>query len=256
MLGDAHIHLDAISNAEAISASAANVLCVSCAPSSWHKANKLAANHPTIRTAIGLHPWWVPGPASDEDTYVQVFENELEDFLEQAPNSRFVGEIGLDFHGPHKNNAQFQVEIFKKLCRSLSTGAHVVSLHTRGADELALEILSETGMLKNNVCILHGFNGSSSALNQAVQSGCLFSVGERELKTKRWREYARHIPLERLLIESDAPRTALSPKDNSTHELGINEWQNSLQTAAKLLDHLRDEDVIQVIEDNLASLLL
>ena len=53
--------------------------------------------------------------------------------------------------------------------------------------------------------IFHWFSGTSDEFVRARIAGCYFSVNERMLATKRGREYARQIPLDRLLLETDAP---------------------------------------------------
>ena len=68
-----------------------------------------------------------------------------------------------------------------------------------------LDVLERTGCLDACLCIFHWFSGSQEELTRAIDAGCLFSVNERMLKTKRGRAYARAIPEGRLLIETDFP---------------------------------------------------
>ena len=56
--------------------------------------------------------------------------------------------------------------------------------------------------------IFHWFSGTSDELVRARDADCYFSVNERMLASKRGREYARQIPLDRLLLETDAPAEA------------------------------------------------
>ena len=56
-----------------------------------------------------------------------------------------------------------------------------------------------------SVIIFHWFSGTSDELVRARNAGCYFSVNERMLASKRGREYTRQIPLDRLLLETDAP---------------------------------------------------
>lgn len=72
-----------------------------------------------------------------------------------------------------------------------------------------LDVLESHGLLIPNpdspAIIFHWFSGTSDELTRARNAGCYFSVNERMLATKRGREYARQIPLDRLLLETDAP---------------------------------------------------
>ena len=71
-----------------------------------------------------------------------------------------------------------------------------------------LDALERTGTAEGCRCVLHWFSGSSDELWRAVRLGCLFSLGERALATRRGREYARVLPAERLLVETDLPEAA------------------------------------------------
>lgn len=255
MLGDAHIHLNALQNPTSIAMCSVNILCVSCSPAGWNRTLELTADSSTAHAALGLHPWWVLSPKTQEKDAFERFENHLNVFLKHAANTRFIGEIGLDFYGEHKESSQLQLSTFRQICRALANGGHVISLHTRNADEEAFELLEDSNVLEGNTCILHAFNGSSPAMTQALRAGCYFSVGERELKTKRWREYAKQLPLDRLLLESDAPRAILSPFADARYETSVNDWQASLKAAAEALDKIRGEQTVEALENNLARLL-
>jgi TatD DNase family protein len=69
----------------------------------------------------------------------------------------------------------------------------------------ALDILQDSGALVRCTCIFHWFSGTSDELHRALKAGCLFSVNEMMLRTRRGREYARQLPQDRLLLETDLP---------------------------------------------------
>ena len=81
----------------------------------------------------------------------------------------------------------------------------IMSIHSSAAAACVLDVLERTGCLDACICIFHWFSGSQEELTRAIESGCLFSVNERMLKTKRGRAYACAIPEDRLLIETDFP---------------------------------------------------
>ena len=81
----------------------------------------------------------------------------------------------------------------------------VVSFHTVRAAGLTLDLLERTGCLASCTCIFHWFSGTSDELHRALRGGCLVSVNEMMLRTRRGREYARQLPAERLLLETDLP---------------------------------------------------
>ena len=101
------------------------------------------------------------------------------------------------------------------------------------------------------ICIFHWFTGTSDELARARQRGCHFSINEHMLKTKRGREYARQIPLERLLLETDAPSGLDAPYSAEALE-------RSLIAAAEGIAHAKDvpvQDVMAATSKNAAKLL-
>lgn len=254
MLGDAHIHLDVIANGDELAAAGVPLLATSCEPAGYERLCDLSTSNANVHPALGLHPWWIAGSDASEQERER-FEAELQHFLELAPDVGFIGEVGLDFYGQYAATKQEQLAAFQCVAQALSGGGKVISLHTRNATGAALDALEEYGVLSCCTCILHGFNGSSTEMTRAMSGGCFFSVGARELKTKRWKEYARQLPAGRLLLETDAPWTALSPGDNERFEVTVEEWQASLQRALELLNSIRQVDMTGAIEENLLRVL-
>ena len=130
--------------------------------------------------------------------------------------SRFVGEIGLDFSGGRMATAPQQQEAFDWIIQSCAehpvTG-RAISIHSVRAASEALDTLQRFDMPHNSTCIFHWFSGTSDELARARALGCYFSVNARMLATKRGREYARQIPLDKLLLETDAPKELGDPGD-------------------------------------------
>ena len=79
----------------------------------------------------------------------------------------------------------------------------VISIHAVRSAGTVLDVLESYGLLTPSPN--SWFSGTSNEFGRARNAGCYFSVNERMLATKRGREYARQIPLDRLLLETDAP---------------------------------------------------
>ena len=192
---DTHCHLDlTLSPDAAASESAALGLGLfDCGvdPRDFSAANERAHRHPGIIAGIGLHPWWLAdgrcGPA----------------------------EVGLDFSARFAGSEPLQIQALIRLCDTLVqhplTG-RVISIHAVRSAGTVLDALESHGLLIPNpdspVIIFHWFSGTSDELVRARNAGCYYSVNERMLASKRGREYARQIPLDRLLLETDAPAEA------------------------------------------------
>ncbi len=87
--------------------------------------------------------------------------------------------------------------------------------------------------------IFHWFSGTSDDLTRALADGCYFSAGPRMLVSRRGREYARQIPLDRLLLETDMPSRA-------GEALPANVWHAELGNALSGIAQLKaiDRDLL------------
>lgn len=207
-LFDAHCHLDLMAHPDAVAdeATALGLGLFDCGvdPRDFASAHGRARRLPTVIKGIGLHPWWLAdgrcGPA------------EVNLLCELAAQERYIGEVGLDFSARFAGSEPLQIQAFDRLCDTLVqhplTG-RVISIHAVRSAGTVLDVLESHGLLIPNsdspVIIFHWFSGTSDELVRARNAGCYFSVNERMLATKRGREYARQIPPDRLLLETDAP---------------------------------------------------
>ena len=153
-----------------------------------------AAHFPFIKLAVGLHPWWV---SADEGCLAE----ELRAFDSALPETRYVGEVGLDFSKRRIATRNAQLWAFRHIANACAKdGGKVLSIHCVKAYDDVLSILDNSGCFVSCACIFHWFSGSFQQLGQAANAGCFFSVSARMLETKRGREYAKAIPLQKLLL--------------------------------------------------------
>lgn len=119
-----------------------------------------------------------------------------------------VGEVGLDFSRAHASTRAAQLCAFDRIvaaCAAQPRAGRVVSIHAVHAATEALDILERHGLPAHATCIFHLFSGSGEDLNRLRALGCLVSVNECMLATRRGRAYARQLPEDALLLETDAP---------------------------------------------------
>lgn len=219
-LFDAHCHLDLMAHPDAVAdeATALGLILFDCGvdPHDFARAKKRACGRSNIFAGIGLHPWWLADGRCGNA--------EINLLCEVAAQERYIGEVGLDFSARFAGSEPLQIQAFDRLCDALVqhplTG-RVISIHAVRSAGTVLDALESYGLLtpspNSPAIIFHWFSGTSDELVRARDAGCYFSVSERMLATKRGREYARQIPLDRLLFETDAP--AEPQADTSARQL-------------------------------------
>lgn len=207
-LFDAHCHLDLMAHPDAVAdeATALGLILFDCGvdPHDFARAKKRACGRSNIFAGIGLHPWWLADGRCGNA--------EINLLCEVAAQERLIGEVGLDFSARFAGSEPLQVQAFDRLCDTLvqhPLAGRVISIHAVRSAGTVLDALESYGLLtpspNSPAIIFHWFSGTSNEFVRARNAGCYFSVNERMLATKRSREYARQIPLDRLLLETDAP---------------------------------------------------
>lgn len=207
-LFDAHCHLDLMARPDTVAdeTTALGLGLFDCGvdPHDFAAAKTRACHHPNIIAGVGLHPWWLADGRCSA--------TEIDLLCEVAAQERFIGEIGLDFSARFAGSELLQIQALERLCDALvhhPLARRVISIHAVRSAGTVLDVLESHGLLPprpdSPVIIFHWFSGTSNELVRARDAGCYFSVSERMLATKRGREYARQIPLDRLLLETDAP---------------------------------------------------
>ena len=238
---DLHCHLDLYPNPQAVRDECLKrgmyVLSVTTTPSAWKGTSALVADTPRIRTGLGLHP-----------QLAHERQNELALFDSVLPETRYIGEIGLDGAPEFRSHLQSQVVVFEHvLAKCRAVGGRIMSIHSRRASGAVLDYLekfSEAG-----TPVLHWFSGSFRDLDRAINLGCWFSIGPAMLASEKGRALAARMPRERVLTESDGPFAQLNGE-------AVMPWhvEKALGELSQIWS-LPPEEVDQNIHRNLQSLL-
>jgi len=168
----------------------------------WPRVLELARASPAVLPSFGYHPWYV-GERSP------AWRERLGEFLDAMPAA--VGEIGLDrWIQPHDIVAQ--EEVFVAQLRIAAERDLPVSIHCLQAWGRLLELL-RAGPRPRCGFVLHSFGGPKEMIPELARLGAYFSLPGyfAHERKERQREALRAVPLERLLIETDAPDQCLPP---------------------------------------------
>ena len=129
-----------------------------------------------------------------------------------------IGEIGLDFHYDHSPRPA-QREVFRRQIRLAREVGLPVIVHTREADAETAEILEGEGARECGG-VIHCFTGGTELARRALALGFFVSFSGIVAfpRAETIREVARTTPLDRLLIETDAPFLAPPPHRGKRNE--------------------------------------
>lgn len=161
----------------------------------------LAAAYPYIYAGVGIHPECV------NDTPDEAL-NEVETLLD-APKVVAVGEIGLDYHFEDNAPREVQREWFAKQLALANRRGFPVIVHDRDAHGDTMELLCK----HRPKGVVHCFSGSVEMMREVVRLGMYIGLGGAvTFKNARVPvEVAAAVPLDHLLLETDAPYMAPVP---------------------------------------------
>lgn len=152
---------------------------------------------------------------------VDCTDEDLEWIESLADNEKIVaiGEIGLDYHWD-KSPKDVQETVFIKQIELAKRVNLPIVIHNRDAEEDAIRILEENDA-KTVGGIMHSFhNGTDEQINRVLDMGFYVSLaGVITFKNaKRPKEVAQYVPLNRLVVETDAPYLTPHPYRGKRNE--------------------------------------
>lgn len=240
-LVDSHCHLDAeefdpdrtqvIERARAAGVRRQLVPAVTAA--SWPKLREVCASAPGLYPAYGLHPTFL---AQHRPQHL----DRLRDWIERE-RPVAIGECGLDFfvEGLDRQAQAFYFEGQLRLARD--TGLPLV-VHARRAVDAVIASVRRIGATTGLRGVVHSFSGSPEQARQLWEHGFLVGLGGPLTyeRAQRLRRLVASMPLEFLLLETDAP---------DQPDAGIRGQRNEparLATVLQTVATLRDQDPIEI----------
>lgn len=238
-LVDTHCHLDLYADPQAVirRASARRIYTVGVTntPSVYQALVALVGSAERIRVALGLHP----------ELAVER-RGELPLFQELLGQTRYVGEVGLDYTRSDPAARRVQREILGKIvgwCEE--AGGKVVTVHSRRAVD---DVIDAFGVFRGTY-VLHWYSGSKRALQRAVANGAYVSVNPAMAEETRRMGLIRDVPRERVLTESDGPFVQVSGRPAEPHDTAI-----AIQALGACWG-VSAEEAQEIVHENFACLL-
>lgn len=207
---DAHTHLEMLEQnteevlKEAHDVGVSHMITIGCHPDDFEKVMTISQkNYPVVAATLGVHP-------HEAKFYSDAIADQIREGAKN-PHMIGVGEIGLDYHYNHSEQ-DVQREAFHKQMALAHELQLPVEIHTREAeDDTIVELEKWKGKIRG---MMHCFSGTAKLAKAALDCDFFISLsGVITFKNaEELRDVIKNVPLDRLLIETDAPYLAPVPK--------------------------------------------
>ena len=220
MLIDTHCHLDFPELAadrtgvlaRATEAGIGRMVTIATHKTRWPTYLQIARENPNVFCTLGVHPDHVAEDGQDMSA------EELVAAINANPKVVGIGECGLDYYREHDKDIQARA-LAAHIDAAQQTGLPVI-IHARDADVDMIEQLTTPYHTRPYTGLLHCFASGRKLAEAALEIGFYISFsGIVTFKNARdLQEIARDVPLERMLVETDAPFLAPVPLRGKINE--------------------------------------
>lgn len=237
MLVDSHCHLDFPDFegelddivARAAEADIGYMMTICTHVTKFQQVRDVAAQYENMWCTVGIHPH---NAGSEPETSAETLMDMAND-----PKVIAFGETGLDFYYDHSPRDRQEMAFRAHVDAARETGLPLI-IHTRDADDDMIRILRDEHGRGAFPGVIHCFSSGPDLAKAVLEMGLYISVsGVVTFKTAdELRETVKSVPVERLLVETDAPYLAPVP-----HRGKRNEPAYTAKTAAKVAE-IKDMD--------------
>lgn len=215
---DTHVHLNADQYendvdeviARALEAGVTKMVVVGFDRKTINKAMELTERYSSIYAVVGWHPVDAIDCTKEDLKWIES--------LAAHPKVVGIGETGLDYHWD-KSPKEIQQEVFRKQIQLAKKVDLPIIIHNRDATADVVRILKEEEADKTGG-IMHCFGGSVETAKECIAMNFIISLGGPVTfkNAKMPKKVATEIPLDKLLIETDAPYLAPHPYRGKRNE--------------------------------------
>lgn len=218
MLIDTHVHLNADQYDEdlqevidrALEEGIDRMFVVGFDTNTIERTMKLIDQYDFIYGIIGWHPVDAIDCTGERLQWIEE--------LSKHPKIIGIGEMGLDYHWD-KSPKDIQKEVFRKQIALAKRVQLPIIIHNREATQDCVDILKEENASEVGG-IMHSFSGSNEIADEILKMNFYISLGGPVTfkNAKQPKEVAQHVPLDRLLVETDAPYLSPHPYRGKRNE--------------------------------------
>ncbi|MCK5725361.1 MAG: TatD family hydrolase [Thiotrichaceae bacterium] len=170
----------------------------------WQRMEETQSKHPISALAYGLHPLFM---RQHQPEHITLLHQKL-----FQGNAIAVGECGLDFYpsGQSQSEINLQIEYFDQQLKLAKEFQLPVIIHARKSIDIVLKMIRKYGGLNG---IIHSYSGSLQQAEYCIKAGFLLGFGGPMTYSRatKLRHLVSKLPLEKLVLESDAPDQVPQP---------------------------------------------
>jgi len=218
MLIDTHVHLNADQYEEdlqqvidrALKAGIDRMIVIGFDEKTIKRTMELIEQYDFVYGVIGWHP--VDAIDFTDDYYDWIKELAAHDKIVA------IGEMGLDYHWD-KSPKDVQKEVFRRQITLAKELKKPIVIHNREATQDVVDILKEENAAEVGG-VMHSFSGSTEICNEILKMNFIISLGGPVTfkNAKQPKEVAQHVPLDKLIVETDAPYLTPHPYRGKRNE--------------------------------------
>lgn len=193
-------------------------IAVTNLPSAYEAAWPHMRPYKHLKLALGLHPLLAEHHTSEQK---RLFERSFTE-------ADFIGEVGLDFSREGVGSKDRQLGTFRFVLGLLRKQPKIATLHTRRAEKMVYELLSEYEVAP---VIFHWYSGPVTLIEAIALRGDYFSVNPAMIVSANGQKIISRIPRERVLTETDGPFVKVKGKPALPSDVGLvnqylaSQWQ-------------------------------
>ena len=188
----------------------------------------IVEKYKNIYGTYGIHP-------HEAKLHKEIKKKDILDKVKKSKKIIGIGETGLDFFYNHSDKND-QISSFKEHIKASQESGLPLIVHTRSAENETYNILKSSSKDKDLKILIHCFTGTSDFAKKLLDLGAYISASGIVTfkKSKELANTFKHIPNERLLVETDSPYLAPEPMRGKSNEPSF------LIHTVKFLSNLKD----------------
>jgi len=244
MLVDSHCHLNfpdfrddldsVIARAREAGVGVMQTICTDMAE--FEEVRGIAGRYDHVYCSIGVHP--------NESGVTEIITSE--ELIEKSSHPKVIGigETGLDYHYEKSDRESQKKSFLEHIKAARATGLPLI-VHTRDADEDTVNMLSEEMAKGKFKGLIHCFTSSKYLADKVIELGFYISLsGIISFKNAgAIRDAIVDVPLDRLLVETDAPYLAPIPHRGKRNEPSFVIYTNKILSELKQITPERSADI-------------